>query len=142
MDAKTYIREFLRSHQGVTYSQDELAARVNDFEHFDTPIQINSAEVLKYGRELAEEEDKIHHWTVTSSYTVVINGERRFLVDDDEFLRDDVVADLAPRRLKDVEELHGRDLIEWIIEELADEIEESAIEHRFKYEGRGWGGPD
>lgn len=142
MDAKTYIREFLRSHQGVEYSQEELAAKVNEYEHFDTPIQINPEEVLKYGRELAQEEDNIHHWTVTGSYTVIINGERRFLVDDDDYLRYDVVADLAPRRLEEVEHLHGRELMEWIIEELADIIEESAVEHRFKYEGRGWGGPD
>lgn len=142
MDTKRYVREFLKAHPGKTYSQNELALEINEYDNFDIPIKVHPEEVLKHGRELAKQKDRFQHYKRSGSATVTIDGQKRLLLLDNEYLRYDVVADLAEDRLSEIEGLHGEELMQWIIDELADEVEDSVLEHHFKYEGRGWGGPD
>lgn len=134
MDAKKYVREFLRAHKGIAYSAKELAVELSEYDRFDIPVEINPDEVRTYGAELANEEDSIHHDVAGHGSTVVIDGEAKPLFLDYEYLRYDVVADFAPMREHEVEDMSPESMRDWIVAELADEVEDDFIEHSFKWE--------
>lgn len=132
MDSKRLIFEQLKNNPGTRYSPELLAGEINEGILID--INANPQEVQKYCMELAEENAEVKHYTTTKAEAVHIEGDRWTLYLDPEYLLYDIVAEYAPDRVEELEDLPAEQIQDWIRDELVRDSEGSVTLHEFAFE--------